>query len=73
MRVELIADRVLVDGIDVIKHIAEVEKAANDLQIKMQEIKIRVKLLKTLKLDIKTTSLVNAIEEIVEREEIKWK
>lgn len=71
MRVELIADRVLVDGIDVIKHIAEVEKAANDLQIKMQEIKIRVKLLKTLKLDIKTTSLVNAIEEIVEREEIK--
>ncbi|MCI7554474.1 MAG: hypothetical protein MST00_03490 [Tenericutes bacterium] len=71
MRVELIADRVLVDGIDVIKHIAEVEKAANDLQVKMQEIKIRVKLLKTLKLDIKTTSLVNAIEEIVEREEIK--
>lgn len=71
MRVELIVDRVLVDGIDVIKHIAEVEKAANDLQIKMQEIKIRVKLLKTLKLDIKTTSLVNAIEEIVEREEIK--
>lgn len=71
MRVELIADRVLVDGIDFIKHIAEVEKAANDLQIKMQEIKIRVKLLKTLKLDIKTTSLVNAIEEIVEREEIK--
>lgn len=71
MRVELIADRVLVDGIDVIKHIAEVEQAANDLQVKMQEIKIRVKLLKTLKLDIKTTSLVNAIEEIVEREEIK--
>lgn len=71
MRVELIADRVLVDGIDVIKHITEVEKAANDLQVKMQEIKIRVKLLKTLKLDIKTTSLVNAIEEIVEREEIK--
>lgn len=71
MRVELIVDRVLVDGKDVIKHIAEVEKAANDLQIKMQEIKIRVKLLKTLKLDIKTTSLVNAIEEIVEREEIK--
>lgn len=71
MRVELIADRVLVDGIDVIKHIAEVEKAANDLQVKMQEIKIIVKLLKTLKLDIKTTSLVNAIEEIVEREEIK--
>ncbi len=71
MRVELIVDRVLVDGIDVIKHIAEVEKAANDLQVKMQEIKIRVKLLKTLKLDIKTTSLVNAIEEIVEREEIK--
>lgn len=71
MRVELIADRVLVDGIDVIKHIAEVEKAANDLQVKMQEIKIRVKLLKTLKLDIKTTSLVNAIEEIVERGEIK--
>lgn len=71
MRVELIVDRVLVDGIDVIKHIAEVEKAVNDLQVKMQEIKIRVKLLKTLKLDIKTTSLVNAIEEIVEREEIK--
>ena len=71
MRVELIADSVLVDGIDVIKHIAEVEKAANDLQVKMQEIKIRVKLLKTLKLDIKTTSLVNTIEEIVEREEIK--
>lgn len=71
MRVELIADRVLVDGVDVIKHIAEVEKAANDLQVKMQEIKIRVKLLKTLKLDIKVKSLVNAIEEIVEREEIK--
>lgn len=70
MRIELIADRVLVDGVDVIKHIAEVEKAANDLQVKMQEIKIRVKLLKTLKLDIKVKSLVNAIEEIVEREEI---
>lgn len=70
MRVELIADRVLVDGVDVIKHIAEVEKAANDLQAKMQEIKIRTKLLKTLKLDIKVKSLVNAIEEIVEREEI---
>lgn len=70
MRVELIADRVLVDGVDVIKHIAEVEKAANDLQTKMQEIKIRTKLLKTLKLDIKVKSLVNAIEEIVEREEI---
>lgn len=70
MRIELIADRVLVDGVDVIKHIAEVEKAANDLQVKMQEIKIRVKLLKTLKLDIKVKSLVNAIEEIIEREEI---
>lgn len=70
MRVELIADRVLVDGVDVIKHIALVEKAANDLQVKMQEIKIRAKLLKTLKLDIKVKSLVNAIEEIVEREEI---
>lgn len=70
MRIELIADRVLVDGVDVIKHIAEVEKAANDLQVKMQEIKIRAKLLKTLKLDIKVKSLVNAIEEIVEREEI---
>lgn len=70
MRVELITDRVLVDGVDVIKHIAEVEKAANDLQAKMQEIKIRTKLLKTLKLDIKVKSLVNAIEEIVEREEI---
>lgn len=70
MRIELIADRLLVDGVDVIKHIAEVEKAANDLQVKMQEIKIRAKLLKTLKLDIKVKSLVNAIEEIVEREEI---
>lgn len=70
MRIELIADRVLVDGVDVIKHIAEVEKAANDLQVKTQEIKIRAKLLKTLKLDIKVKSLVNAIEEIVEREEI---
>lgn len=70
MRIELIADRVLVDGVDVIKHIAEVEKAANDLQVKMQEIKIRAKLLKTLKLDIKVKSLVNAIEKIVEREEI---
>lgn len=70
MRIELIADRVLVDGVDVIKHIAEVEKAANDLQVKMQEIKIRAKLLKTLKLDIKVKSLVNGIEEIVEREEI---